>query len=382
MKILFLSSNPPTYIHSYSHNLVLYFLIKEAAKFHKVYLATTTKEDVKKGKYFEYLGDYSNKLIIKKKFFNFEYEFIDNENILKKLKINEMDKIILFWDTWFDLLNFGKYSKNVISYLAKPRFSNDLSRTFYQFSNNLMSTLLKPRKIFNLLNLIMLKNLHYKRLKKFKKNLNICNIDTKKTLDNKVNCQYCPNTWPDFFDQSAIKKRKKINKKKINILANMGNLQSTGNKIGLTYLNVNILPNLYKYKNISINIYGSGKIEKDLLRFNFLKFKGFVKNINLELLKNQIFLLCNNTGYHYGGYTRVIFMMSSGGVLIADKKLKKSMPELVHMKNCLLSSNKTQMLENIDIAINNYELREFIGINARNTYEENWSPEKVLQRII
>ena len=43
------------------------------------------------------------------------------------------------------------------------------------------------------------------------------------------------------------------------------------------------------------------------------------------------------------------------------------MPELVHMKNCLLSSNKTQMLENIDIAINNYKLREFIGINARNT---------------
>ena len=90
----------------------------------------------------------------------------------------------------------------------------------------------------------------------------------------------------------------------------MGNLQSTGNKIGLTYLNVNILPNLYKYKNISIVFMDLVKLKR-LLRFNFLKFKGFVKNINLELLKNQIFLLCNNTGYHYGGYTRVIFMMSS-----------------------------------------------------------------------
>ena len=75
----------------------------------------------------------------------------------------------------------------------------------------------------------------------------------------------------------------------------MGNLHSTGNKIGLNYLKVNILPNLSKYKNISVNICGSGRIEKDLLKFNFLKFKGFVKNINLELLKNQIFLLCNNT---------------------------------------------------------------------------------------
>ena len=67
---------------------------------------------------------------------------------------------------------------------------------------------------------------------------------------------------------------------------------------------------------------------------------------------------------------------------ILHKRLKKSMPELVHMNNCLLSSNQTQMLDNIDVAINNYKLREFIGINARNTYEENWSPEKVWQKII
>ena len=52
-------------------------------------------------------------------------------------------------------------------------------------------------------------------------------------------------------------------------------------------------------------------------------------------------------------------------MLIADKRLKKSMPELVHMNNCLLSSNQTQMLDNIDVAINNYKLREFIGIKCK-----------------
>ena len=44
--------------------------------------------------------------------------------------------------------------------------------------------------------------------------------------------------------------------------------------------------------------------------------------------------------------------------------------------------NKIIQYKNIDVAINNYKLREFIGINARNTYEENWSPEKVWQKII
>ena len=62
-----------------------------------------------------------------------------------------MDKIILFWDTWFDLLNFGNYSKNVISYLAKPRFSNDLSKTLHHFSNNLIGTLFEPKKKFLIL---------------------------------------------------------------------------------------------------------------------------------------------------------------------------------------------------------------------------------------
>ena len=45
----------------------------------------------------------------------------------KKIKLSEMNKIILFWDTWFDLFNFKNSKSKVCTYLAKPRFSNALS---------------------------------------------------------------------------------------------------------------------------------------------------------------------------------------------------------------------------------------------------------------
>ncbi len=383
MKILFLSSNAPKSLHTYSHNVVLNSLILEAGKSHDVFFATTCMEKVNKNKYFNYLGDFLSKLEKKEKIFNLEYKFKDDEEILGRLRIKEMDLVIIFWDTWFDLLDFGSYSNKVISYLAKPRFSNDLSKIFSEFLKKNILFFLSLKKLLNLFNLLLLKYFHYKRIRNFKKNFNICNVDSNLTNKNNVICNYCPNTWPDYYGDDVLKKRKKINfNKSINILGNIGNTESTGNKIGLRYLKQKILPNLKNYKKIKINICGRGSIDKDFKNHRLVKHKGFVKNINLELLKNQIFLLCNNTGYHYGGYTRVIFMMSSAGVLIADKQLKKSMPELSHMKNCLLSNNENEMLKNIDLAIHDNNLRDFIGKNARLTYEKYWTPAKVFNKII
>ena len=51
-----------------------------------------------------------------------------------------------------------------------------------------------------------------------------------------------------------------------------------------------------------------------------MKNKGFVDDLDTEILKNQIFLLCNNTGYHYGGYTRVVYLIQL--MLVADKNLE------------------------------------------------------------
>src|SRR5262249_57191811 len=47
--------------------------------------------------------------------------------------------------------------------------------------------------------------------------------------------------------------------------------------------------------------------------------KGFVPDIDTELMASQVFLLCNNAGPYTGGYTRVIYAMSAGGRLVAQR---------------------------------------------------------------
>ncbi len=385
MNVLFLTSCLPKNYHSISNDVVLNCLINECKKKNKVFLATVgiIKSDIEDKKNFSFLGDFSSYLKKKKfLFFNNEFIFQDIKEVSKKIKLAEMDKIILFWDTWFDLLDFENNKNKVSSYLAKPRFSNALSELKILKIKDFITN---PRMLLNLMNLFFLKNKHYRNLRGYGKNFNICKVDTRLTNQNKVKCEYLPNTWPDFFGRQALMKRKKYLTKKINILANIGNFHSTGNKIGMSYLNYKILPNLKKIKkNIVVNLCGKGKPNPKLknLNLSFVKNKGFVKDLDLEVLKNQIFLLCNNTGYHYGGYTRVVYLMSSAGVLIADKNLSKSMPELIHKKNCLLSSSDEQMFMNLSKVINSRELREEIGKNARSTYEENYAPKIIVEKLL
>ena len=386
MNILFLTSCFPKSYHSISNDVVLNCLINECKKKNKVFLATVgidNKEITNEKNNFFFLGDFSSYLKKKKiLFLNNEYDFKNTNEISKKIKLSEMNKIILFWDTWFDLFNFKNSKSKVCTYLAKPRFSNALSELKKSKVKNFFTN---PKLLLNLVNLIFLKRKHYNNLRGYGRNFNICNIDTSLTNLNNVKCEYLPNTWPDFFGKEVLRKRKKHFSKKINILANIGNFQSTGNKIGMNYLNYKILPNLLKIKkDLIINLCGKGTLNPELknLNLDFVKNKGFVDDLDTEILKNQIFLLCNNTGYHYGGYTRVVYLMSSAGVLVADKNLRKSMPELIHEKNCLLSCNHEQMLENLIRVINTKELRLQIGRNARSTYEKKYAPKIILEKLL
>ena len=65
-----------------------------------------------------------------------------------------MNKIILFWDTWFDLFNFKNSKSKVCTYLAKPRFSNALSE-LKKVKLKIFFT--NPKLLLNLVNLIFLK---------------------------------------------------------------------------------------------------------------------------------------------------------------------------------------------------------------------------------
>ena len=383
MKILFLASNFISKNHTVSHELVLGSLIRECSNFCDVFLATTHTPDIKKKKYsfFNFLGDFFHYLKKRKQIFNMEYRFEKERELEDLLKIKEMDYVILFWDTYFDLLNFQN-KKKVITYSAKPRFSNAKSKLkshkfFY----------LNIKNILNFLNILLLEKMHYSRYKNFFRNFNICNIDSLIAQKNGVKCRYLNNTWPNFFSKNILNQRKKIKRKYVNVLVNIGNINSTGNQIGIKYFFDNILPFLKKdirQKKIKVIFCGSGdlfsKYTKDQLKY--IEIKGFVKDLDAEIKESDIFLLCNNVGYHYGGYTRVAYFMSSGAPLIAHKNLSKSMPELQHNYNCMLSENKFDMYKYLKELIENKRLRNEISANALRTYSEIYAPKIVIKKLL
>jgi glycosyltransferase involved in cell wall biosynthesis len=110
--------------------------------------------------------------------------------------------------------------------------------------------------------------------------------------------------------------------------------------------------------------------------------RGFVPDIDEEMLGNHIFLVLNNAGPYPGGYTRVIFAFSSGSCLIAHRRLAESMPELVHEENCLLGDTPESITALIAAAARDAALRRRLGETARRTYIERYRPAIIAEDLV
>jgi len=230
---------------------------------------------------------------------------------------------------------------------------------------------------------------HIKRMRFLRDSLNICAIDAEWYSAQGVKCNYLPNTWPDPFGPSWEKLRMTAENRRngVHLLGNIGGLNATGNKFGLRYLAKEVLPILKK--NMVdvpwvINICGRFSLPSDLkksLNDKNISIRGFVEDIDDEVIGNHVFVLLNNAGPYTGGYTRVIYAFASGACLIAHTRLAKSMPELVSTKNCLLGNTAEEIAKFIHLAITDKVLRLSISRAARETYEKSFSPERILMGI-
>jgi hypothetical protein len=135
----------------------------------------------------------------------------------------------------------------------------------------------------------------------------------------------------------------------------------------------------------TVNICGRFKLPPALDRLrghSHVAIRGFVPDIDGEMLGNHIFLLLNNAGPYTGGYTRVIFAFSSGSCLIAHSRLAQSMPELVHDRNCLLADTPEGIADLIAAAAGDPVLRDRIGEAARRTYLDCYRPGLVAGNLL
>lgn len=308
--------------------------------------------------------------------------FINSENSARHLEEVGADVALLFWDSWFEYLLGSFENLPVVGYLARPRTEAGLARTSEKVRG--------IKRWLEFKTFDAQKKRHLNRLQHLSDAANICAIDAAWYRENNIECSYIPNTWPDAFGQDAWSMRQaaQSHRDKINILGNIGHVSATGNSYGISYTASQVMPYLEgKLTDIDwvINICGGGTPRPEvhqLLDHPRIAVKGFVDDIDDEVLSNEVFLLCNNAGPYTGGYTRVMYVMSSAGCLIAHRNLALSMPELVHNENCLLGDTAEEIADHINSAASDAQLRERIGIQARHTYDTRYAPGMVVDELI
>ncbi len=304
----------------------------------------------------------------------------DPEGMARRIEALDADAALLFWDTHAEYVL--PYMKTpAFGYLARPPKAASISRV--------MERTPSLRRTLELAALKAQHKRHLGRMRKLNRAANICAVDAADYRSGGVSCDYISNTWADACGAAWAKKRAAMEGAlpAPQILANIGAVDATGNNYGIRYFAKELLPRLAQLGDSlawSVSICGRGNLPDDLakaLDHPRVHIKGFVPDIDAELMSSAVVLLLNNMGPYTGGYTRVAYAFATGACLVASDKLKRSMVELVDEENCLLGRDADEILQKVVVALTNVDIRRRLGKGARSTYEEVYHPALVASRI-
>jgi glycosyltransferase involved in cell wall biosynthesis len=317
--------------------------------------------------------------------------FRDPDAVVAAIEASGAQAVLLFWDTWFESLLPRLRTLPVYGYWAKPRFAS--LQTLLENAPEPPTLYGKLSHRLALWDVAHKRRRHYALARRLHAMSNICFLDTTTYRDMGIPCNYIPNTWRDSFGASyrALREAQKAqNGPGFRILGSIGQLTATGNLYGIGYWSRHILPILEKRlagQPWSINVCGRNveQLPPDIqgrLESEHVVKKGFVPELDDEMLGNDVFLMCNNAGPYMGAYTRVIYAMAAGLCLIGHTNLARSMIELESGRNALLGSSPEEIAEHVVRVHEHPELAVDIGRAARQTYESHYHPDMVFQKIV
>lgn len=230
---------------------------------------------------------------------------------------------------------------------------------------------------------------HFRLMQKYDLVWNVCDVDAQILRENGVpQSQYIQNMWPippeaDYAGQR--RQREKL--KALKICASIGGLQGTANTYGLHFIGRELAPLLAAElgpENVELHVYGARQPTRAVqaaLRHPIIKVRGFVDDIDSEMLESPIFLMCNNCGHYKAGHTRFLHAWSLSACVIAHSENLATMPELEHGRNVLLAANAAEFAAAIKQASRDQSLRETIGHGGRETFVEHFAPRVVAGKL-
>jgi Glycosyl transferases group 1 len=291
------------------------------------------------------------------------------------------DAALLFWDTLAEF-SLPQLKTPAFGYLGRPPHASGIARAGAKPSS--------LRRAVNLALFSASERRHLRRMQTLKASANICALDSAYYNAHGVPCQYISNTWGDPVGADWFTRRAQAEAAlgAPQVLGNVGGLNATGNAFGIKYLGREVLPELTRLlPDIAwtISICGGGRLPDEAaasIQHPRVHVKGFVDDIDTEMLSSGVFLLLNNAGPYTGGYTRVIYAFATGACLVAHSNLRHSMPELLSEVNCLLADSPAEIAGNVKRLVEDPELRRKIGSGARRTYETEYAPRHVARKLI
>ncbi len=200
---------------------------------------------------------------------------------------------------------------------------------------------------------------------------------------------YINNLWIDRYGEAWRETRdQKEIVSPLRIVGNIGFLTSTANSMGLEILGRDLMPELRRVfpdGGFEVHIYGGGKPKaalKSTLEHPEIKIRGFVEDIDSEMLESPIFLCVNNASRYSTGHTRYLHAWSLGCCVVAHSNAALSMPEIEHGFNALLGDSPQEIADLIARAAGDQALRRRLGENGYRTLKERFKVETVVDTAL
>lgn len=233
-----------------------------------------------------------------------------------------------------------------------------------------------------------LEEIHLNTMRKYELLGNVAANDAKYYVSHgHPNAFYIQNVWIDRCpDWREVRKGLKTDVPVI--IGSVGNLGATANTHGFEILGRDILPHLKKImgdEKYEVHIIGSGEMSPAVVKYfdrPEVRIRGFVQDIDNEMMAAKVFLCANNASNYQVVHTRYLHAWSLGCCVVAHKDAALSKPEMVHNENSLLGKNPAEIAEFVKRAIEDEELRRKMGENGYKTFKQYFIADKVAPKIV
>jgi glycosyltransferase involved in cell wall biosynthesis len=229
---------------------------------------------------------------------------------------------------------------------------------------------------------------HLSVMRGFDRVLDVAANDAAEYREAGVRADYIQNMWPTnvFAEWESFRDRAEVTSP-VRIVGNVGQLSATGNTFGLLTLVEEIMPRL-KAKlgdgRFEVHLFGTGEPRPEirhLLQDPHIRLRGFVEDLDSEILSAPIFLVANNHDRFKVGHTRFLHAWSLGSCCIAFEDSRMAMPEIRHGENALLAKDADGIVDEIARAALSRELRRRLGRTGVETLLHAFSPARVVRRL-